>query len=85
MIVTYAFIQHVKPVMTYTDDARIASSNITHHHSPQVWEQLVGSLGTLINPRHMRGTIQNEKVNNLDLKNSRQHVTLSPRLSSMTS
>ena len=29
--------------MTYTDDARIASSNIAHHHSPQVQEQLAGN------------------------------------------
>ena len=32
MIVTHAFIECVKPVMTYTDDARTASSNVGHHH-----------------------------------------------------
>ena len=30
-------------MMTYTDDARIASLNVEHHHGPQVWEQLVGN------------------------------------------
>ena len=43
MIIAYAFIQHVKLGMTYTDDARIASSNITCHHDPQVQEQLAGN------------------------------------------
>ena len=33
----------MKPMMMYTNDARIASLNIKHHHSPQVWEQLVGN------------------------------------------
>ena len=28
-------------MMTYTDDARIASSNIEHHHGPWMQEQLV--------------------------------------------
>ena len=41
-IVTHAFIQRVKPVMTYTNDARTASSNVGHHHSLQAWEQLAG-------------------------------------------
>ena len=43
MIVAYVFIQHMKPVMTYTDDARTASSNVECHHGPQAWEQLVGN------------------------------------------
>ena len=43
MIVAYAFIQHTKPRMMYTDDARIASSNVACHHSPWAWEQLVGN------------------------------------------
>ena len=43
MTVAYIFIQHVKPVMTYTDDASTASSNIGHHHGPQAWEQLAGN------------------------------------------
>ena len=32
MTVTHAFIQRMKPMMTYTDDARTASSNVEHHH-----------------------------------------------------
>ena len=43
MIVAYIFIQCVKPVMTYTDDARTASSNVEHHHCPRAWEQLAGN------------------------------------------
>ena len=43
MIITYAFIQCAKPMMMYTDDARIASSNVTHHHGPRAQEQLVGN------------------------------------------
>ena len=43
MIIACTFIQCVKPVMMYTDDARIALSNITHHHGPQAQEQLVGN------------------------------------------
>ena len=43
MIVAYVFIQHVKPGMMYTNDARIVSLNITHHHGPQAWEPLVGN------------------------------------------
>ena len=42
MIVTHAFIQHTKPMMTYTNDARTASSNVGHHHGLRVREQLVG-------------------------------------------
>ena len=41
-IVTNAFIQCVKPVMMYTDDARTASSNVGHHHSLWVREKLAG-------------------------------------------
>ena len=43
MIVTSAFIQYVKPMMMYTNDARIVSLNVAHHHGPQAWEQLVGN------------------------------------------
>ena len=43
MTVTYVFIQCAKPVMTYTDDARTASSNIEHHHGLRVREQLAGN------------------------------------------
>ena len=42
MTVTHTFIQCVKPVMMYTDDARTVSSNIECHHSLRAWEQLVG-------------------------------------------
>ena len=42
MTVSPAYIQCVKPVMTYTDDARTASSNVGCHHGLQVQEQLVG-------------------------------------------
>ena len=28
--------------MTYTDDARPASSKVTHHHGLQAWEQMAG-------------------------------------------
>ena len=28
--------------MMYTDDARSASLNVTHHHSLRAWEQVVG-------------------------------------------
>ena len=42
-IVAYVFIQHAKPVMTYTDDTGTVSSNIECHHGPQAWEQLVGN------------------------------------------
>ena len=41
--VAYIFVQCMKPVMMYTDDARTASSNIEHHHGPQAQEQLVGN------------------------------------------
>ena len=41
-IVTHVFIQHVKPVMMYTSDARTASSNVGCHHGLQAREQLVG-------------------------------------------
>ena len=43
MIVACAFIQCMKSVMTYTNDARISSSNVERHHGPRVWEQLVGN------------------------------------------
>ena len=43
MIIASPFIQRVKLGMTYTDDARIASSNVTHHHEPQVQGQVVGN------------------------------------------
>ena len=42
MIITTAYIPHAKPVMTYSDDARSASSKVTHHHGLQAWEQMAG-------------------------------------------
>ena len=30
-------------MMMYTDDARIASSNVKHYHGPRVQEQLAGN------------------------------------------
>ena len=43
MIIACPFIQHVKLGMMYTDDTRIASSNVICHHEPRAWEQVVGS------------------------------------------
>ena len=67
MIVAYAFIQHTKPMMMYISDARIASSNITHHHSPRVQEQLAGNewqeAGYARKPQAYDGHPTNEKVN----------------------
>ena len=69
-IVACAFIQCAKPVMTCTDDARTASSNVKRHHSLQAWEQLVGNewreaghARTATNSRRTRATLQNEKFN----------------------
>ena len=42
-IVACAFIQCAKSVMMYTDDARIASSNIKCYHGPRARKQLVGN------------------------------------------
>ena len=42
IIVTHAFIQCAKPMMTYTNDARTASSNVECHHSLWAQEQLAG-------------------------------------------
>ena len=49
------------------------------------WEMSGGKLGMLIDFRCMRATLQNEKFNYSGQRDSGQHVTLSPRLSSMTS
>ena len=43
MIITTAYIPRVKPAMTYSDDARPASSKVTRHHGLRVWEQMVGA------------------------------------------
>ena len=37
MIITPTYIQHVELMMMYTDDTRLASSNITCHHN--LWVQ----------------------------------------------
>ena len=37
-----AYIPHAKPVMTYSDDARSASSKVTCHHGLRAWEQMAG-------------------------------------------
>ena len=41
-IITTAYIPRVKPAMMYPDDARSASSKVTHHHGLRAWEQMVG-------------------------------------------
>ena len=41
-IITPTYIQHAEPMMMYSDDARSASLNVTHHHSLWVHEQMVG-------------------------------------------
>ena len=41
-IITPTYIQRAEPVMMYTDDARSASSKVTHHHGLWVQEQMVG-------------------------------------------
>ena len=43
MIIAYPFIQCAKLRMTYTDDARIVSLNITCQHDPRVQEQVAGN------------------------------------------
>ena len=59
MIVTLPYISCMKPGDMYTDDARVASSNITHHHRLPVWETSGGKLGTLASYRHMRAILLN--------------------------
>ena len=48
--------------MMYTDDAKVASSNVTCHHKPRVWETSSRNLGTLANLRHARVKLQNIKI-----------------------
>ena len=62
MIFVGPFILHVKLGMMYTDDTRIASSNIIHHHKHQPWDTSGGKLGTLAKHRHTSATLQNFKV-----------------------
>ena len=42
MIIMTAYIPCAKPVMTYSDDARSASSKVTRHRSLRAREQMVG-------------------------------------------
>ena len=42
MIIMTAYIPCAKPVMTYSDDARSASSKVTCHHGLRAQEQMVG-------------------------------------------
>ena len=64
MIFTWPFIQCVKLRMMYTDDARIASSNIIHHHEPQAWETSGGKTGHTHKPQVHKGHTM--KFKNLD-------------------
>ena len=41
-IITTAYIPRAKPVMTYPDDARSASSKVTRHHGLRAREQMAG-------------------------------------------
>ena len=58
-IVTLPYIWCAKPGMVYTDDTRVASSNITHHHRLLAWEISGGKLGTLASYRHARAILPN--------------------------
>ena len=76
MIIAYAFIQHAKLGMMYTDDARIASSNITHHHDPRAWEtsgreQLAGKTGHTRKPQAREGPHYETKKLNTRAKGQR--------------
>ena len=42
MIIMTAYIPCTKPVMMYSDDARSASSKVTHHHGLRAQEQMAG-------------------------------------------
>ena len=42
MIIMTAYIPHAKPAMTYSDDARSASSKVTCHRGLRAWEQMAG-------------------------------------------
>ena len=53
------YIWHVKPVMMYTDDTRVASSNVTCHHRFLAWEISGRKLGTLTSYRHARVILPN--------------------------
>ena len=55
MIVACPFIQCAKLRMMYTDDARITSSNVTHHHEPRAWETNGGKPGHTCKPQAHEG------------------------------
>ena len=59
MIVTLPYIWRAKPGMTYTNDTRVASSNVTCHHRLLAWEISGGKLGTLTSYRHARAILPN--------------------------
>ena len=52
MIVACSFIQRMKLRVTYTNDTRIASSNVTCHHEPRAWETSGGK--QVVGNRHTR-------------------------------
>ena len=66
MIFTWPFIQCVKLGMMYTDDARIASSNIIRHHEPRAWETNGRKTGHTRKPQVCEGHTM--KFKNLDLQ-----------------
>ena len=57
MIFAGPFIPCVKLRMMYTDDARIASLNVIHHHEPQPQDTSGRKLGILTNRRHVSATL----------------------------
>ena len=66
MIIAYAFIQCANSRMMYTDDTRTVSSTLyittALEHGNNWWEMSGGKPGTLVNPRHRRATLLNEKL-----------------------
>ena len=66
-------------MMMYTDDARIVSSNVEHHHGPQAWEQLVGNewwgAGYARKLQAYEGYPTKQKFNYPGQRDSGQHVT----------
>ena len=62
IIITLPYIWHMKPGMICTNDARVVSSNDTHHHRPRVWKTSGGKLGALTYNKHMRARIPNFEI-----------------------
>ena len=79
MIITPAFISCVKPAVTYSDDARLASSKVTRHHGLQVQEQMAGvgwrEMDRLIAFGHMSPDNKELKFKRPGLRGSGQHMT----------